>query len=56
MWSNEWRPMKVTLARVFGIEDGETYRTIPFTLMVDRRGEHMREVASMRSMNSRVKR
>lgn len=34
---------KVTLARVPGAEEGDTYCTIPFTSEPDDRGAHMRE-------------
>ena len=34
--------LKVTLARVFGVEEGVTYITVPFTLKRGGEGEHMR--------------
>jgi hypothetical protein len=34
---------KVTLARVPGAEEGDTYTTVPFTLTDTARGDHMRE-------------
>lgn len=45
---------KVTLARVFSVEEGRTYCTVPFTDEPDGRGAHMREKVKARRQRRAV--
>ena len=48
MYERDDTRQKVTLARVKGAEEGDTYTTVPFTMRSGGEGDHMREKVKAR--------
>lgn len=48
MYERDDTRQKVTLARVPGAEEGDTYTTVVFSLDANSRGDHMREKVKAR--------